>query len=206
MVSRLTEQRREAIRSEIVSTAERIFLERGIRNTLLSDIAEEVGLGRAALYYYFPSKEHLITATIQTATRRFRLFEDVPEGSSVSAGFHILITELTDTVIRSRGDVRFLMSALLQQLDEPLEQQLMRVAIMEFQRGSAMLLRSGQDKGEVDPALDAEGEATRLLSELLGIELMILIDPEFDFVAAARRVEREFLSRIRTSGRRRSSP
>lgn len=53
------ERRRERSREEIVEAARRVLLEKGIAGTTLDAVAKEVGLTKAALYYYYPSKDAL---------------------------------------------------------------------------------------------------------------------------------------------------
>jgi AcrR family transcriptional regulator len=54
------ERRRERSREEIVEAARRVILQKGLAGTTLDAVASEVGLTKAALYYYFPSKEALM--------------------------------------------------------------------------------------------------------------------------------------------------
>ena len=61
------ESRREQSRSEIVEAARRVFLRRGLANTTLDAVAAEVGLTKAALYYYFPSKDALLFEVVYPA-------------------------------------------------------------------------------------------------------------------------------------------
>lgn len=53
------ERRRERSREEIVEAARRVLMKNGIAGTTLDAVAVEVGLTKAALYYYYPSKEAL---------------------------------------------------------------------------------------------------------------------------------------------------
>lgn len=53
------ERRRERSREEIVEAARRVLKKNGIAGTTLDAVAVEVGLTKAALYYYYPSKEAL---------------------------------------------------------------------------------------------------------------------------------------------------
>ena len=53
------ERRRERSREEIVAAARQVLLRDGIAATTLEAIASEVGLTKAALYYYYPSKDAL---------------------------------------------------------------------------------------------------------------------------------------------------
>jgi AcrR family transcriptional regulator len=53
------EQRRSRSRAEILEAARRVLLRKGIAGTTLDAVAREVGVSKAALYYYFPSKDAL---------------------------------------------------------------------------------------------------------------------------------------------------
>jgi AcrR family transcriptional regulator len=54
-------------RDRIREVALALFIERGFSRTTLKDIADRLGLTRAALYYHHPSKEHLIASLVQPA-------------------------------------------------------------------------------------------------------------------------------------------
>ena len=51
-------------RAEIVAAAERHFAERGFEAARLEDIAADVGIRRAAIFYYFRDKEELYAAVL----------------------------------------------------------------------------------------------------------------------------------------------
>ena len=54
-------------RERIREVALGLFIRHGFSNTTLQDIADELGLTRAALYYHHPSKDHLIASLVQPA-------------------------------------------------------------------------------------------------------------------------------------------
>ena len=54
------ERRREQARAEILETACEIVLRNGLAGFTLVDVADELGLTKPALYYYFESKEALL--------------------------------------------------------------------------------------------------------------------------------------------------
>ncbi len=57
-------------RERVLAAAETLFRQRGYSNVTMRDIAEEVGIRQASLYYHFPSKEQLfITVTEQVFER-----------------------------------------------------------------------------------------------------------------------------------------
>jgi len=56
-------------RAEIVAAAERQFAERGFEATRLDDIAEDVGVRRAAIFYHFGDKQELYAAVLDEVFR-----------------------------------------------------------------------------------------------------------------------------------------
>ncbi len=52
-------------RAKLLEVAEREFAERGFAGAHLQRIAEQVGVQKTALYYYFPSKEALYVAVLR---------------------------------------------------------------------------------------------------------------------------------------------
>ena len=51
-------------REQILVAAGQLFIELGFDKTSLREVAERVGVTKAALYYYFPSKEDLLEALL----------------------------------------------------------------------------------------------------------------------------------------------
>ena len=66
---RITEQRRDAKRAEIVAAARRCFARDGFHRTSMPDIAAEAGVSVGAPYRYFTGKEELI---LEIAGQAFR--------------------------------------------------------------------------------------------------------------------------------------
>ena len=56
-------------RAEIVAAAERHFAERGFEAARLEDIAADVGIRRAAIFYYFGDKQELYAAVLEEVFR-----------------------------------------------------------------------------------------------------------------------------------------
>lgn len=65
-MSEKVDRKRRAKRRTILDAAARHFAESGYHSARMTDIAEEVGLGKAALYYYFDSKEEILVELIRT--------------------------------------------------------------------------------------------------------------------------------------------
>ena len=63
-------KRNDVQRQTILDAASRLFIEKGFAGTNINDIADAVGVTRTALYYYFPSKEHMLEALTEDVTEK----------------------------------------------------------------------------------------------------------------------------------------
>jgi len=67
-------------RAEIVAAAERHFAEEGYEATRLDDVADDVGIRRAAIFYHFGDKQELYAAVLEEVFRDLTV--DLPAGGS----------------------------------------------------------------------------------------------------------------------------
>lgn len=58
-------------RDAITGAAREIFAERGYHGTSVRDIAQRAGLSLSALYYWHPSKQHLLATLIEESTHHY---------------------------------------------------------------------------------------------------------------------------------------
>ena len=58
-------ERTEATRSRLITTARRLFAEKGFAGTSTEEILSETAVSRGALYHHFPSKTDLFQATFE---------------------------------------------------------------------------------------------------------------------------------------------
>ncbi|WP_299555250.1 TetR/AcrR family transcriptional regulator [uncultured Tateyamaria sp.] len=66
-----------ATREKIVTSADRLFYERGFEVTSFADVAEVVGISRGNFYYHFRTKDEILDAVIE---RRIKQRHDMLEG------------------------------------------------------------------------------------------------------------------------------
>jgi len=65
MVENMNESLSKEREERIVLAARRVFARYGYSKTTMEDISAEVEMGKASLYYYFPTKENLFQAAIK---------------------------------------------------------------------------------------------------------------------------------------------
>lgn len=62
------EQQKQQRRQNIIQIAKDLFLEQGVQNIQMQDVAAAAGVGIATIFRYFPKKEYLVIAASNTIT------------------------------------------------------------------------------------------------------------------------------------------
>lgn len=180
---RITAERREAKRTEIVAAARRCFSRDGFHQTSMPDIAAEAGVSAGAPYRYFTSKEEII---LTIAGDAFRLiFEPVERLADSTAA--PTVTELVasaldtisgETVQDTSGNevaVDELLRCVVQTWAEVLRNDEVRGPAAEgFEKvrtSIAGALRRGRAAGAVATAVDPDRAARAVMGLLHGFLL-----------------------------------
>jgi AcrR family transcriptional regulator len=87
-------------RDRVVAAALELFSERGVSGTSLQMIADRLGIGKAAVYYQFKTKEGIIEAVLAPAFEQMRRIIDDAEASESQQ--EVAITGLCNLVIAQR--------------------------------------------------------------------------------------------------------
>lgn len=118
-------------RQEILDAAGRSFRRRGFARTTMNTIGKDVGVAAAALYWYFPSKEVILSEYLEGMLRAFvdavestlaQLPEDTPIGEKLRTAlethirYHQSRPEFQDSVHTSAQPRESLPSALRQRV------------------------------------------------------------------------------------------
>jgi AcrR family transcriptional regulator len=94
-------------RAEIVAAAERHFAERGFEATRLDDIAAEVGIRRAAIFYYFGDKQELYGAVLDAVFGEWTAA--LPSGGSPAARLEASLVGWIDYVAQRPSVARLIL-------------------------------------------------------------------------------------------------
>jgi AcrR family transcriptional regulator len=70
-VPKISDERREARRQEILEAAQRCFAEHGYEGATVVRLEEATGLSRGAIFNYFPNKQALFVALTAVSSDRF---------------------------------------------------------------------------------------------------------------------------------------
>jgi AcrR family transcriptional regulator len=155
---------------------------RGAAGSTFDHVAQEAGVSRGLLHYYFGTKERLLVEVVRhdSDVRLRRLEESLAEADSVDAIVQSLVTQLKDYVDEDPA-----MHALIYELfsvsrrnDEVREElaQLYR----RMRERVAEVLRAKQAEGVVQLRGDADSVASLLFALGDGLELQLVSDPQWD--------------------------
>jgi AcrR family transcriptional regulator len=155
---------------------------RGAAGSTFDHVAQEAGVSRGLLHYYFGTKERLLVEVVRhDSDVRMRRLEEVLAGAdSVDAIVEALVTQLKDFVGEDPAAHAliyelFSVSRRNDEVREELAQLYRRV------RGQvAEVLRAKESEGVVRLRGDADAVASILFALGDGLELQLVSDPEWD--------------------------
>ena len=176
-------------RDRILSTAARLFSQKGYEHTPLSHVAREAQVSKALILWHFDSKEDLFRAALGRTLEPYYI--DVGDLASLDEGAQITrLIDLYVKFVRDNGySVRFIVDLIVRQSgpDEVMSQvnelySLFRDMLAEaIERGRA----AGRFRADVDPQLDA----ALLLSTLDGMLMERFIGDEKSPINPERQLE-----------------
>ena len=164
-------------RERVVAAALELFSERGVSGTSLQMIADHLGIGKAAVYYQFKTKEGIIEAVLAPAFEQMRRI--IADAEATQSQQEVAITGLCGLVIAQREVVaalshdpevrRFLeMHSEAAELILQLGKMLLGPEPDARRRVAVSLFGGGLASVGIDPALaDIDDEALR--SELISL-------------------------------------
>ncbi len=168
----------EERRNQILDVAENVFAKRGLNDARMDDVAEQSGLSKGAVYWYFRKKDDLIAGLLERVFRRnFAAVEQIASSEGSIAERLMRVTERTASdykalsrlapiavdfyalALRNRG-VRTFISKMYSRYRIVLEQ----------------LLREGIRKNELRADLDVSQSVATVLALYEGMGLMWAVE------------------------------
>jgi AcrR family transcriptional regulator len=142
-------------RERILEVAERLFLARGFKGVSMKDIADEVQVTTAALYYHFPDgKQELFLSMVQRtmskwSTQTFNKVESIQ-------GLHAQLVTIVHTAMVHPPVMHSLMRDVEEFCkDNPRRRHLMREDIQKMQQRINTLFEQAAERGEVTKKVPA---------------------------------------------------
>jgi len=167
----------EQRRSEIIDAALRCFARDGFGKTSMDAIAQEAGLSKALIYYYYKSKEEVFEAGFDALI--LGMTEAFVSGGREGTPSERLreLTKLTIDLGDASAELFGMMLecwALSRRQDSMLSR--LRGAFVQMRRAIARILEDGVAIGEFAP-MDTEQVAAAILASLDGLWAHWVLDP-----------------------------
>jgi TetR/AcrR family transcriptional regulator len=144
----------ERTRAAILAAAEERFARHGYVATRLEDVAAAVGVKRAALFYYFPDKQHLYDAVIEGAFGSLvaRLDEAFSTPTSIAQRVERGVEAWVDAIAARPTLARLILRHAAEAEAHPTQG--LFPATERLLRGGWLLFEQGRASGELKPLHD----------------------------------------------------
>lgn len=119
--SKTSSSKAERSKAAILAAAENHFSRLGFAATRLEDIADELGLTRPALFYYFRDKQTLYDATIAASFEPLanKLGELLESNLSISERIELAVGAWVDSVVARPNLARLIMRFVAEGIEQP---------------------------------------------------------------------------------------
>jgi AcrR family transcriptional regulator len=178
---RAAKQPAEVRREAVIDAAVRVFARTPYRSAGTAEIAREAGIAEPTIYRHFGSKRELYLAALERTcagivTEWHRIVERTPdtrEALDAIGGWYY------QNVIANPDLLRLRLRATAEAEDDEVREQLRR-GYGEIEQILTDLIRRGQERGEISPAIDAHGAAWLFIGmgQVLDLAVMTGLDPE----------------------------
>ena len=180
-MARVTQQHVDARRDAILRSAARLFARKGISGATMQEIANEADLSAGAIYHYYSSKEALLHAVFDEATKRDeKLFHGTAENASSPLD---ALRQVGQRVWVEQGDrdelicdIQMILSAARAPEDLGVDLLQTRYAVRDL---IEELVRHAQAAGQIDPDIDSRHLAVILQACTAGVQILKL-NPDDD--------------------------
>lgn len=180
-------------RESIIQSAIRVFTDKGIGKTTISDIVKDAGIAQGTFYLYFPSKLSLMPAIAEVMVQV--TLDEVIAAADASAPFQERLSQFTGAIFkvsREHHDLQAMIYAGLASSEHLREWETVYAPLYAWVSG---LVREGQEHGDVR----RDGSPDHLAKLIIGLtesaaEQIYLYDEETDQDSRSARQQQETLT------------
>ena len=190
---KVTEEHLEARRRQIVDAALTCFARQGFERTSVLDICGAAELSPGAVYRYFPSKEDIIAAVCEKGVE----VDETLFGSVADLELREALLRLIEVGMGELGkpeaeaSVRLRVELWAEGTRNDRVREIMAEVTDRYRLWLRDMIRVGQERGEVDPGVDADGIARVLVGIYQGLVRERALDRGADvsaYVAAVKAI------------------
>lgn len=144
-------------RQSILDAAAKVLASQGYAGMTLQDVADEIGIYAASIYYYFPSRDDLVREVSFAALEKFHcVIAEALGGMPPDASPLDRVKEGIRSMVRmytSQDQYFVAYERIVGQVPEPLAKEL-RERRLDIRKLWISLLEQAQESGEISPSID----------------------------------------------------
>jgi len=184
-----------ANRQRIVNAADNLFYSRGYNQTSFSDISDETGIPRGNFYYYFKTKEDILTAVVEARVAIFKEMLATCDKSSTDPrecllNFAELPIQHEEQVLQYGCPIGTLSSELVKDQDHEISKAKISAVFDLLKEWNINKFKAlGFEQKAHDYAMD-------LLAKLQGISMLANVYNDRDFLRRATRDVQSWINQI----------
>jgi AcrR family transcriptional regulator len=189
---KVTEEYREARRSQILDAARRCFVRNGFHETSMQDLFAESGLSAGAVYRYFPRKEDVILAIVEENMRDVVTLIHALASQPDEDGLGETVASVLDLLRKKNRDGALGSIALLVWAEAVRNKAVAKrfeLLLRQMRSDLADAIASKQRAGSMTASVGSDGLAALILAIVPGfiLQMTLLADKAVTAVPAAAR-------------------
>ncbi|AJY76720.1 TetR/AcrR family transcriptional regulator [Paenibacillus beijingensis] len=177
------EQKREQTLQLLLDTTKTLISEKGCTQTTLSDIMQQSGLSKGAIFHYVSSKDELFSLVLKAAVDETnnRFFDAVHLGEKE---FDAPMQEIAKgiSILGDAGDVtNLILMYLISKSDQPAVKEVLNHFYEHSVRTSKKWIATGQQHGIIPPHINADQTAELFVLLSYGLRVRAAMNSESAF-------------------------
>lgn len=181
------EQLRQERREQILKAALTVFGQKGFHAANVSDVAARAGVSQGTIYWYFDSKEELLTAALLSFFAGFEeeMLSGLQAEGSAAGKLRILGGQMEAFATDAQGLFPLFMEFWASSQERSESARLWSGLLTEFKDVLVGVVQEGVKAGEFRP-VDAENLVWSMMAAYDGLAAYALLLPDMDLTAASQ--------------------
>jgi AcrR family transcriptional regulator len=181
------EQLRQERREQILEAALTVFGQKGFHAANVSDVAAQAGVSQGTIYWYFDSKEELLTAALLSFFGDFEeeMLSGLQAEASAEAKLRALGRQMEAFAAGAQGLFPLFVEYWASSQERTESAQLWAGLLTEFKDVLVAVIQEGVEAGEF-ALVDADGLVWAMMAAYDGLAAYTLLVPDIDLAASSQ--------------------
>ena len=195
------QQLRQERRQQILDAAIAVFAAKGFHAANVSDVAAQAGVSQGTIYWYFESKEELLTAAILSLFERFgqEALEGFQPDQSPTEKLRALGRSLADLASAAKGLFTLFLEFWASSSEREEAGQLWTGVLVQYKDIIVDIIEEGVASGEFKP-VDAGAIVWALMAAYDGLAAYVMLMPDLDLAVISETFVETLLHGLQVDG------